>query len=1133
MFNLGNISRTINSGFSQINTITSNVNSLTANLNTSVNGALSGVTSQMSGLTGGLQSRIPNFSSQVNNLTGQLQSQANYLIPNLNNISTALQSPVNQLKQQLNGVTQGLNGSLDQALGGVRGQFDQALGGLSGQLTGSLNQALGGVSEDISSKLNNVTGNLNNAFAQFGNANQLMQPLNANLNSLTSQLDAFGGIGDSITDQISSISGSVNSDFNSFLSGSQDKLNGILNSGINGALSNITTQLDNFANPLANIDGIISNFESTINNVVSVATGDLQSTIEGFLDNPLNAVFGENGFTGLEQFLSGITNSGIAGGNGVSPGNTGSSSQRQPNLLRDYNTYNYIITLGILGVDEYNSPSTYRDRGGFTRIILKSGGGNLSIRQQVFEEGGDHAEYFIEDLFIDAVITPNENTGTAAGTTVSFKVIEPYSMGNFIQAIILAAKEKSYRNYVDAPFCLKIEFTGWDENDQKLVNQVPPKFIPIKFTKIDFNVGSGGSVYQVEAVPMSDTGLEDTIANVKTTINSNGSFVNEMLLTSNNSVTQAYNDHIAGLEDTDILASHDRILIVFPKNNRSVLEFVETGNGPTDEVTGQEQLNIDRGGPDDGLRGTSGNRLVPDDPDTVPTNEAPTERVKPKGEVFRRLEAWATNTQNMNEIGLSKIIEDPNAAGDQVQTDQADSHDSTTDVHNRGTVENSVSETSRTLNSNQGENILRLIDRVVLSSQWAREKSTEETGPTGVRNWFKVETRVFLETDPEAETKNGRPPRYYVYEVLPYFPDEAKFLSNNERPRGTLALMSAAVKEYNYIYTGKNEDILDFDINFNNAFMQTALSDFGANNGGIASTLSDSVRAHFQPAGVTRTNRGQGGTNETGGSHQMASSLNTETAALRSGDVRQQVAHMVHQRMLYQSVDMVTAEMTIWGDPYFIPQILGNYAPVPTSNPMVGADGSMNYGTHEVMIVLNFQNPIDQQKNGPYYDFPQIVRGFSGLFTVRAVENHFNEGKFTQVLKLIRRFGQDDEETTQNTPFIEVAAEQIRENLTGNTVSDTASALSATGNNPNVGYGDGQVDPRLAAAAALQRANQQQAQIDAEAAVGLDAFGGTGSNVTGAAAERGVGLDAFGGSGGTVEGVNTPPSTNSGAPGFR
>ena len=1065
MFNLGNISKTINSGFSQLNTITSNVNSFSSNLNTAIDSNLSGVTSQINQFTGGLTSQIDQFTggvtSRVNNLTGQFQNQINYLIPDFNNISFPLPSPVSQLKQQVNGVTQGLNNSLDQALGGINGQFNQAFGDITGSLTGKLNDAISNVDQ--------LSGSLN--------ANQLLQPLNQNLGNLTNQLDAFGGIGDSITDQIGSISGSIQQDFNSALSGATDKITNVLNSNVTSAVSNVTDQLEAFGGlgpEIGNVlDGGIANFEATPNNIISVLGGDTQDILSGvgdIMSNALGTFFGESGFTGLEQFLNNLGNTDtISGDDAVFSQPVGNGNQRQENLLREYNTYNYIITLGILGVEEYNNPSTYRERGGFTKIILKSGGGSLDIRQQVAEEGNDHAEYFIEDLFIDSVISPNSNTGLASGTTISFKVLEPYSMGNFIQAIIAAAAEKTYKNYVDAPFCLKVEFTGWNQyGDTALTNRVPPKFIPIKFTKIDFNVSAGGSVYQVEAVPMSETGLEDGVANVRTTINVNGAFVHEMLLTSGNSVTQAYNDHIASLEESGILASHDRILVVFPKNNRSVLEAVEQGNGPTDTVTGAEQLGIDRGSqvPD----ADKSEELQPDDPDTIPSNESPPERVRPKGEVFTKLEAWATNTENMNEIGTSPLVEDPNAAGDQTQTDQVDSHDAQTDVHNRGTVENSVSETSRSLDNAQNENILRLIDRVVLSSQWAREKVDEETGPTGVRNWFTVETRVFLETDPEAEIKNGRPPRYYVYEVLPYFPDEAKFLSNNERPRGTLALMAAAPKEYNYIYTGKNEDIIDFDINFNNAFMQTAFSDFGTNNGGIASTLSDSVRSHFQPAGATRTNRNQGGTNETGGANSLASNVNADGGALRSGDVRQQIAHMFHQRLLHQTVDMVTAEMKIWGDPFYIPQLTGNWAPPPSSNPMVAQDGSMNYGTHEIFVVLNFQNPVDQQKTGPYYDFPQIVRGFSGLFSVRAVENHFNDGKFTQTLKLIRRFGQDDEETTNNKPFIETAPEQIRERLTGDAQTDRATALSATGNSPDVGFGAGQVDPGLAAAAALARA---------------------------------------------------------------
>lgn len=1095
MINFGNISRSINSAFSQINTVTSNVNTLSANLNRTVNSALGNITAP---LTQGFSQ----LESQVNNLTGSFQQELNqvinYAIPSIDGLGGSVASPMAALQQQVFGASGQFNNTINQALGGLNanlsqftGQLDTAIGGI----TQGLDRGISGLTSQLNSSLNSTLGGLT------GQLNNSLQGISNNLNA---NLGALGGAGNDITAQLSQISGLSNTNFNSFLTNGLDSFGGIG--------PNITNQITNLVNNNPVVQ-TLNNFDNFVSNAVNVLSSEIQealSNVTGFLDNPLGVIFGKDGLTGFESFLgSGSSPFAVFGPEGEFGGLDASGSTasngRLRNVLREHNTYNYIITLGILGVDEFNRPeSTYRSSGGFKKIILRSGGGQLDIRQQVAEEGEDHAEYYIEDLFIDSVITPNPNTGVASGTTVSFRVLEPFSMGNFIQAIIAAAAETGYQNYVDAPFCLKIEFTGWDRFGTTSISTLsPPKFIPIKFTKIDFNVSASGSVYQVEAVPMTESGLEDTIANIRTTINANGSFVHEMLLTSSNSVTQAYNAHIEHLEETDVIGPHDRILITFPKTNRSVLEALERGLGTEDDVTAPEQLGIDRAAAQESDRRSP--ELQPEDPDTERTY--PSETVEPKGEIFRRLEAWATEISNMNEIGTSLIVDDPNAAGDQAQTDMADGQNDQTDVIDRSTVENSVSETSRTVQSQQNENILRIIDRVVLASQWAREKVTEETGPTGVRDWFKVETKVYLETNPPAEVRNGRPPRYYVYEVLPYFPDEAKFLANNQRPQGTEALMAAAVKEYNYIYTGQNEDIIDFDINFNNAFMQTAFADFGNRSGGIASSLSDSVRQHFNPQGAGRTDRGAGGTGETGGSNTLAPNFNSEGPNIRTNDIRVQIAHMFHQRLLYQTVDMVTAEMKIWGDPYYIPQLTGNWAPPPSGNPMIGQDGSMNYGTHEVMIVVLFQNPIDMQKNGPYYDFPQIVRGFSGLFSVRAVENHFNDGKFTQVLKLIRRFGQDDPATPQNTPFVSFnqTANDINQRLTGNSSLDTAIARGALTGNPNVGFNPGQVDPALAAAAAIQRANQLNQQAAAEAAVGLDPFGGSGS---------------------VVPGVNTPPIFN-------
>ena len=74
-----------------------------------------------------------------------------------------------------------------------------------------------------------------------------------------------------------------------------------------------------------------------------------------------------------------------------------------------------------------------------------------------------HAEYYLDNLNLDAVIAPNSNTGVALGTSITFDVVEPYSMGNFIEALIGSAASLGYENYINAPFCIKIEFMGYDE----------------------------------------------------------------------------------------------------------------------------------------------------------------------------------------------------------------------------------------------------------------------------------------------------------------------------------------------------------------------------------------------------------------------------------------------------------------------------------------------------------------------------------------------------------------------------------------------------------------------------------------------------------------------------------------------
>ena len=79
----------------------------------------------------------------------------------------------------------------------------------------------------------------------------------------------------------------------------------------------------------------------------------------------------------------------------------------------------------------------------------------------------------------------------------------------------------------------------------------------------------------------------------------------------------------------------------------------------------------------------------------------------------------------------------------------------------------------------------------------------------------------------------------------------------------------------------------------------------------------------------------------------------------------------------------------------------------------------MTYQQSQVFCVVNFKTPFDYQIKGATMEMPQVVPGFSGLFTIWAVNSTFNRGQFKQTLKLIRRRGQVDTATTGNSTFIQ------------------------------------------------------------------------------------------------------------------
>lgn len=679
-------------------------------------------------------------------------------------------------------------------------------------------------------------------------------------------------------------------------------------------------------------------------------------------------------------------------GNKPSTGSDGLSDSKLPNPLRNYNHYNYIVTLGILSPAQLADPASYRNLDEFESYILRSGGGFLDKRYQVFAEenlsdetGDAHAEYYMEDLNIDAVVSPNPNTGVSLGTSINFSVIEPFSMGKFTQAIIGAARKKKWGSHTSAAFCLKIDFIGWDENGITSQYVTKPMYIPIQIVNIEFGVSGTGSEYQVTAVPFTEVALRDRVNEIKTTSNISGLTVHETLVSGDRSLTNVLNDRIEQLEEKDIISQSDRYVICFPEDPEEVPR-IAAGTSDTDEVIAV----------------------------SVESNET----------VFDRLYGFAIDESQMNAIGLSDLNDDHHEGTDQPMDSHEDSYDEENEVLSR-----EANELKRNYQHHQGDSITRAIEDIVNDSEYAEDQVEERSG-SGLDVWYRINTHVFVEENPATESQVGRPPMIYVYSVIPYTVDEAKNLPRTENPANTEGIKKLAFKTYNYIYTGKNEDVLNFDINFNTTYL-SVLSNFNQNKGqqapGFGNVKTGSGAATDTDLGTEAPDPGQQPQEEV--RHTVDENPNYEGTAgsnTRSVDVKESLVSMFHNNIINNNVNMVNAEMTIWGDPFFIPQQTGNYIGK-SENKAAGMtdDMTVEYLSGDVFVNVNFMTPLDYNTGGDTMTFLDKVSEFSGIFSVWAVENIFSRGRFTQVLKMLRRPGQTDEETIGKSSQVNTAEKSI------------------------------------------------------------------------------------------------------------
>ena len=681
------------------------------------------------------------------------------------------------------------------------------------------------------------------------------------------------------------------------------------------------------------------------------------------------------------------------------------------NVLKRFASFNYNITLACLSTNELNFPeSTYRNGGTPEVTVIRSGGQGANTTKALIADETSTAklEYFIDEVEMQSIIAPTSQTRTSNATSFSFKVNEPYSMGLFLQSMMVAALKAGHRDYLKAPYALIIDFKGFDDDGNPMnAGALARRVFPIKLANVEFEVNSGGSQYGVSAFAWNESALSNVTQYTKSDISITGDSVLELLQKGPSSLTNEINKRIRTVaEGQTAAATKDEYFIMFPEELKSSLGIGNLQGAPesqTASMTNEEFYRKQKGVDNFNNLDPTGRQAIEEQFNKFK------ELYITNNNISSNIRRFAESTKLSNNIGKSVIAQSMAEGGAVPFGQEAYVKD---ENGNFKTDEVTISKNFRTLTFPKSTSIEQIIEEVVILSAYAKESATQlKADGDGMIDWFRVHTQTFLIPDESVRKTTGENPKVYVYAVVPYKVHSSVFSGTSQPSVGLEKRKKQAAKRYDYIYTGKNDDIIDFDINFNNAFYNALQPNING-SGDAKNVARDSANASTPETYVPADG------NTEGSGFSDPSTLedvnNSGTGGGGGGGVESpavKVSRMFNDAIVNSAVDMITMDLTVLGDPYYLADSgLGNYSS-PAAARGYTSDGSMDYQRSEVEVDVNFRTPIDYNDDGGM-TFPQRgtepVGQFSGLYKVLTVQNTFSGGKFTQVLSLLRRKKQDD-----------------------------------------------------------------------------------------------------------------------------
>lgn len=645
------------------------------------------------------------------------------------------------------------------------------------------------------------------------------------------------------------------------------------------------------------------------------------------------------------------------------------------NPLHSYATYTYSISLFILSKDEHNTLSKNPEKFTPRNCLISSGGkhGMGFPRQPRFAD-----DFYFDNLRMTTVIGLNNQSKSSNAIDLSFTIIEPYGL-TLLDRIIAASKDVGSPNYLEMPYFLQIDFYGNDDAG-KVLTPIPgqTKKIPIKLIDMKIRVSTRGSEYQIKAVPFNHQAFQQTATSTPINMEVDAKTVGDFFVNSDTAEASAssYFDQKA-VDDKE----------------RAEKEKNKT---PTDEK--------DARSPGQG---------------TAAATKTATSPYK-SNSYTSAVNAWfkhQVKTGSLKHPNSIKFNVDPAIINSTIVA-PAKTDVSKTPTTNPGTKEHQAvnkpggvgpDNQSSSFAVNAGTSILTVIDQVMRNSSYItsqlKDPAVSITDPQQLAtvlnkplNWYKVVPSVELKQFDENTNKWSTEVTYHIKPYTVY---------DSKHPFGPQSKPTGAVKQYDYIYTGKNRDIIDFNIDFDTAYFTSV-------------TLNRSRYQEIETQSGKTEDDKNNIKNPSGGKNsafpRVVQGISDNQAAYGMDGNRSSITKTAAdvQTSVYSSSrgDMLNVKMKIVGDPHMIKQddVLTNPSGANYKSQIVNqimpGNGSVQMDSGEIFAKITFKTPTDlDEKTGLVRmdgTFKETV--FSGYYRFLTVDNDFRGGRFEQTCNLVRIF---------------------------------------------------------------------------------------------------------------------------------